>query len=154
LAYWIKGRKQVPCPGTETVASCGTDGEDARTARMTIESALAIQPDLTVSIQSTPKPTEALDRCVIKPVGMDVTDFIMKALDTELHQLLPEMDRQLAASLDLKSRMQAAWTRMGEPREIRPGVWLAWNPEGVGVMPIMVVGDNLETGVQLRVRPV
>jgi hypothetical protein len=63
------------------------------------------------------------------------------------------MERRLAAALDRRGRMQSAWRRIGEPREIQKGVWLVWNPEAVGIVPLAVGADAITTGIQLRVRP-
>ena len=90
----------------------------------------------------------------MQPLGVDVTDDLMTAFDATLRQMLPALDKRMSAALDLRTRMQAAWTRMSEPREIQPGVWLAWNPEGLGVVPVTMADGALQTGVQLRVRPV
>ena len=43
---------------------------------------------------------------------------------------------------------------MSEPTELRPNVWLALNPEGIGVVPMTVAEGELRTGIQLRLRPV
>jgi hypothetical protein len=43
---------------------------------------------------------------------------------------------------------------MNEPTELRPGLWLALNPEGLGVVPITVAEGELRTGLQVRLRPV
>lgn len=154
LDYWLKGRKQVPCPGAEMVASCGTDGEAPRTARLVFDSEITIRPDLTTLVKTTPRPVTAGSRCVLNPVGLDITDALVQAFDAKLREMTPALDQRLSASLDLQSRMRAAWERMSEPREIQANVWLSWNPEGIGVMPVAVSGDALTTGLQLRVRPV
>ena len=119
-----------------------------------IASEITIQPDLTVLVRSTPRPVSAVDRCVMKPVGLDITDPLMTAFDAQMQQMIPELDKRLTAALDLQSRMRAAWDRMAEPREIQTNVWLRWNPEAIGVMPVAVSGETLQTGLQLRVRPV
>lgn len=154
LAYWVKGRKQLPCPGEAVVASCGTDGEPPRTVRVGTDSELAILPDLSLQVRSTLRPATPGDRCVLKPVGLDVTDALVAAAGTMLQEKLPGMDQRLSAAMNLRARMQAAWARMGEPREVRPGVWLAWNPEGIGVVQPTVSDGALHAGVQLRLRPV
>jgi hypothetical protein len=154
LSYWLKGRKQVPCPGPELLAFCGADGEPPRTAHVEIESRIELQPSLQASVHSKLREVTATSRCVLKPVGLDVTDALVGAFGTTLAKLLPDVDTRLAAAIDLRTRMEAAWTRMSEPRELRAGVWLAWNPEGVGIMPLAIDGPDLRTGVQLRLRPV
>jgi len=153
VRYWLKGRKQLPCPGSEVVASCGTDGETPRTARAAIESTIEIPPDLATRVHSTAQSPVAVDRCVLQPVGLDITQPLMGAFETTLRELLPEADKRIGAILDLRARMQAGWDRMSEPREVQAGVWLAWNPEGVGIVPVTVADGALHTGVQLRVRP-
>lgn len=151
--YWLKGRKQLPCPGTEVVASCGTDGETPRSARVAIESTIDIPPDLATRVHSIAQSPVAVDRCVLQPVGVDITQPLMGAFNTTLRQLLPEADKRIAAILNLRARMQAAWERMSEPREVQPGVWLTWNPEGVGIVPVTIAEGAIQTGIQLRVRP-
>jgi hypothetical protein len=154
LSYWLQGRKQVPCPGALITASCGTTGEAYRTATVGIDSNVTIQPNLSVDVQSKLRPAVPGERCVLHPVEYDITDTLMKGLDTSLSQMLPTLDKKVAAALDLRSRMAAAWTRMSEPREVRPSVWLSWNPEGLGVVPISVSDGAIHTGIQLRMRPV
>ena len=154
LSYWLKARKQLPCPGTTIDTSCGSDGAPPATASVGIESEITVLPSLETIVHSTPRPAVAGSRCVLQPEGLDVTDALMIAFDNTLRQMLPALDKRLSAALDLRTRMQAAWTRMSEPREVQPGVWLAWNPEGLGVVPISVADGALQTGVQIRMRPV
>jgi hypothetical protein len=154
LSYWLKARKQLPCPGTVINASCGTDGEPPGTASVGIDSEITILPNLETIVRSTPRSATAGSRCVLQPEGLDITNALMVAFDNTLRQMLPALDKRVSAALDLRTRMQAAWTRMSEPREIQPGIWLAWNPEGLGVVPVSVADGALQTGIQLRVRPV
>ena len=154
LGYWVRGRKQIPCPGDYTTASCGTDGEEPRTAKVTIDTAIVILPDLTASVHSRTRPIVPGNRCVLNPVGLDVTDALMTAAADGLKPILTNLDQRLATELQLRQRVEAGWQRMSEPTELRPGVWLAMNPEGIGVVPISVSNDELRTGIQLRLRPV
>lgn len=154
LSYWLKGRKQIPCPGPVTTASCGTDGEPPRTANVTINTAITILPDMTASARSTLGRVVPGNRCVLHPLELDVTDEIVTGFDGALRKMLPAVDKRLAAALDLRKRMQTGWARMSEPAELRPNVWLALNPEGIGVVPVTVAEGELRTGIQLRLRPV
>ena len=154
LSYWLKGRKQVPCPGPVTIASCGTDGEPPRTANVSISTAITILPNLTTSVHSVLGPVVPGSRCVLHPLETDVTDTVVAGFDGALKKMLPAVDKRLAAGLDLRKRMEAGWARMSEPTELRPNVWLALNPEGIGVVPVTVAEGQLRTGVQLWLRPV
>jgi len=154
LSYWLKGRKQVPCPGPLTTVSCGTDGELPRTANVSINTTITILPDLTTSVHSSLGPVVPGSRCVLHPLDLDVTDEVVSGFDTALRKMLPAVDKRVAAGLDLRKRVAAGWARMSEPTELRPNVWLALNPEGIGVVPVTVVEGQLQTGVQLRLRPV
>ncbi len=154
LSYWLKGRKQVPCPGPATAAACGTDGEPPRTANVSINTAIEILPNLTTSVHSTLGPVVAGSRCVLHPLELDVTDEVVAGFDTALRDMLPPIDKRVAAGLNLRKRVEAGWARMSEPAELRPKVWLALNPEGIGVVPATVAEGELRTGVQLRLRPV
>ena len=153
LSYWLKGRKQVPCPGPVTTASCGTDGEPPRTANVSINTTITILPDLTTSVHSL-GPVVPGNQCVLHPLELDVTDEVVSGFDTALRKMLPVMDKRVAAGLDLRKRVEAGWARMSEPTELRPNVWLALNPEGIGVVPVTVAEGELRTGIQLRLRPV
>ena len=154
LSYWLKGRKQVPCPGPVTTASCGTDGELPRTANVSINTTITILPNLSTSVHSTLGPVVPGSRCVLHPLELDVTDEVVAGFDTALRKMLPAMDKRVAAGLDLRTRVEAGWARMSEPRELRPNVWLALNPEGIGIVPVTVAEGELRTGIQLRLRPV
>ena len=138
LSYWLKGRKQVPCPGPLTTVSCGTDGEPPRTANVSINTTITILPDLTTSVHSSLGPVVPGSRCVLHPIEQDVTDEVVGGFDTALRKMLPAVDKRVAAGLDLRKRVTAGWARMSEPTELRPKVWLALNPEGIGVVPVTV----------------
>ena len=154
LNYWLKGQKQIPCPGPVTAGSCGTDGEQPRTASVSVSTAISILPDLTTQVQSTVGPVVPGNRCVLHPLDLDVTDSVVAGFDGALKKILPAVDKRLAAALDLRKRTEAAWARMSEPTELRPNVWLALNPEGLGVVPVSASEGQLHTGIQLRLRPV
>ncbi len=153
LSYWLKGRKQIPCPGPVTTVSCGADGEPPRTANVFINTTITILPNLATNVNSTLGSVVPGSRCVLHPLELDVTDEIVNGFDVALRKMLPAMDKHVAAGLDLRKRVEAAWARMSEPAELRPNVWLALNPEGIGVVPFTVAKGELRTGLQLRLRP-
>lgn len=154
VSYWLKGQKQEPCPGPVTTGSCGTDGEPPRTASASVSTEISIPPDLTTSVQSTVGPVAPGNRCVLHPLELDVTDSVVAGFDGALKKMLPAVDKRLAAALDLRKRAEASWGRMSEPTELRPNVWLALNPEGIGIMPVSASEGQLHTGIQLWIRPV
>src|SRR5215471_10683452 len=154
VSYWLKGQKQEPCPGPLTTGSCGTDGEAPRTASASVSTEISIPPDLATREQSTVGPVAPGNRCVLHPLDLDVTDSVVAGFDGALKKMLPAVDKRLAAALDLRKRAEGSWARMSEPTELRPNVWLALNPEGIGVMPVSSSEGQLHTGIQLRLRPV
>jgi len=154
VSYWLKGQKQEPCPGPVTTGSCGTDGEPPRTASASVSTEISIPPDLTTRVQSTVGPVAPGNRCVLHPLDLDVTDSVVAGFDGALKKMLPAVDKRLAAALDLRKRAEGSWARMSEPTELRPNVWLALNPEGIGVMPVSASEGELHTGIQLWLRPV
>src|SRR4051812_15613450 len=101
LSYWLKARKQLPCPGAAISAWCGTDGEPARTARVAIDSEITILPSLATSVQSKLKRATAGNQCVMQPMGLDITEPLMTAFGTTLSQILPALDARMSAELDL-----------------------------------------------------
>src|SRR5262249_54862210 len=80
LSYWVQGRKQVPCPGDAVAASCGIEGEPPRTANVTIDTTLAVLPDLATAVRSSVASVVPAERCILHPVGIDATDGLMQAL--------------------------------------------------------------------------
>ena len=154
LSYSLKGRKQMPCPGPAVTGSCGTDGEPLRTASVSIDTAVTILPSLATSVRSSLGRVVPGNRCVLHPLELDITDSLMTGFDATLTRMLPTLDKRLAAGLDLRRRAAAGWARMSEPAELRPNLWLALNPEGIGVVPVTVAGGELRTGLQVRLRPV
>src|SRR3954469_5536245 len=143
LNYWLKARKLVPCPGASISAWCGTEGEAPRTASVAIDSEITILPSLATSVHSTMRHAIAGTRCIMQPTGADITEPLMAAFDTTLAQMLPAFDEHVSTALDLRTRVQAAWERMSEPREVRPQVWLTWNPEAIGIVPVTVADGVL-----------
>jgi hypothetical protein len=153
LSYWLKGRKQLPCPGDFTIASCGTDTEQPRTAKVSIDSAITLRPNLTAEFQSSPGAIVPGDRCILNPFGLDVTDEVIATFDGALKSKLANLDKRLSEAFHLRQRVEAAWAKMSEPAELRPGVWLVLNPEGIGIVPVAISNDALATGIQVRLRP-
>ncbi|HYJ19106.1 MAG TPA: DUF4403 family protein, partial [Burkholderiales bacterium] len=94
------------------------------------------------------------DRCVLNPVGLDITDNLMTAFQDAVKPMLASMDARLVAELRLRQRIEAGWARMSEPAQLRPGIWLSLNPEGIGVVPLSIANGELLTGIQVRLRPV
>ena len=154
LSYWLKGRKQVPCPGPVTTASCGTDGEPPRTAKVAINTKITVLPSLATTVNSTLESVVPGNRCVLHPIELDITDAIMTGFEGSLKKMIPKLDKRVADGLNLRKRAETGWARMSEPTELRPGLWLALNPEGLGVVPITVAEGELRTGLQVRLRPV
>jgi len=154
LGYWLQGRKQIPCPGEFMVASCGVGAERPRTAKVSIDTVVAVLPDFSTTVNSHVGSLIPGERCVLSPVGIDVTDDLVTAFQALLKPNLANMDKRLAAELQLRQRVETAWTRMGEAAELRPGIWLSLNPEGLGVAPVSIADGILHTGIQLRLRPV
>jgi hypothetical protein len=154
LEYWLQGRKQMPCPGNYVVASCGVEGEPLRTAKVSIETTIAVLPDFSTNVHSSLRSIVPGDRCVLNPVGLDITDNLMTAFQDALKPMLASMDARLVAELRLRQRIEAGWARMSEPAQLRPGIWLSLNPEGIGVVPLSIANGELLTGIQVRLRPV
>src|SRR5205814_5484097 len=119
LSYWLKARKQLPCPGAAISAWCGTEGEPARTAQVAVDTEITILPNLATSVQSKLQRATAGNQCVMQPMGLDITEPLMAAFGTTLNQMLPALDARMSAELDLRTPIEAAWQRMSEPREVR-----------------------------------
>lgn len=153
VGYWLQGRKQIPCPGNYVLASCGVEGESPRTARVSIDTTISILPDLSTSVLSTPGSVVPGDRCVLNPLGLDVTDNLMTVFQDALKPMLASLDARIVSQLQLRERIETGWARMSEPAELRPGIWLSLNPEGIGIAPLIIANGELQTGIRLRLRP-
>ncbi|HVY05656.1 MAG TPA: DUF4403 family protein [Burkholderiales bacterium] len=154
LGYRLQGRKRIPCEGEFVAASCGVDPESPRYAELSVDTAISILPDFSAGFRSSLNSVTPQNRCLLNPFGVDVTDALVAGLRDRVPPVLAKLDERLAAELDLRTRMELAWSRMGEPREVRPGIWLMLNPSGVDLAPVTITNDELHSGVRLHVQPV
>jgi hypothetical protein len=151
LNYWLKGRKQVPCPGAVTTASCGTDGEPPRTAKVTINTKITVLPSLATTVNSTVESVVPGNQCVLHPIELDITDAIMTGFQGSLKKLIPKLDKRVADGLNCANEPRLAGENE-QPTELR-GPVAGLELEGLGVAPITVAEGALRTGLQVRLSP-
>ncbi|TVP78335.1 MAG: DUF4403 family protein [Gemmatimonadales bacterium] len=140
-------------------ASCGLDEDpsDRPRARIQLRSRLVLDPDWTLRSEATPDTVRAVseedrDLCRITPLRIDVTGTVLDGVASALEDRLPEVDRRVA-EVDLASRLQDVWDRIGEPVELTDDVWLQIRPEAVVHGGTRGEGTTLRLDVGMRARP-
>lgn len=88
----------------------------------------------------------------VGPVRIDVADQVDGKLRTRLADVATELDRDLSADLDLRTKVEAAWAQLGQPQQLRddPPTWLLFRPTtlGVGDPRLDTDGVHLALGVE------
>lgn len=156
VLYRVRVHYDLPLlPDIET--SCGVGGDPRPALTVSIESPLSLARDWTLRTNASlanlaPATSQAVDRCTVTALGIDITDRIVADAGTFLEDHLADID-SLVARVDTRSRFTSWWNTLREPIELRDSLWLAMQPEAIRRGPLRTSGDSVVVQLGLRARP-
>lgn len=155
VSYQGRGWYDPPI-GPDISASCGTTGAQPR-VRVVIATALYVNRDWKIVAKSkvrSLKPVTDTDRdaCRVTMFHIDVTDRVVSALNPQLSNRLPEVDRRIGA-FDLRSRVERWYNLLNKSIRIKDSLWLVLSPEQVRLGGLRIVDTALVADVRLFAHP-
>jgi hypothetical protein len=159
LAYRAQGWFDTPFGATLTGGCPRGDAPPPR-AVITVSAPIHIAGDWSLNSRATvesvqPRTSSARDRCVVAPLQVDLTEWLMLTAQDELEGWTRELDRTLA-SVDLPLEMARYWQLLREPIPVGPESWLVLDPRGIrqgSMEQAEGSGRTLEAEVALRTYP-
>lgn len=137
-------------------ASCGTTG-DAPRLRVILTTDVDITKQWVLATRTkvrsiTPVTSTARDECRVTMFKIDVTDRVVKALEPQLNEQLPPLDRRIAA-FDIHTRIERWYNLLNKSIHMRDSLWLVLAPEGVKLGDLSLRDSALVADVRLTARP-
>ena len=119
------------CSVPRIYGSCGID-EPRRRYAMKYGTKLKLNNDYRLSSSTKLKSFKIQDPCEITFMKFDVTEKVKKEIQNELKSMAKKIDRQIS-EIDLKSKMDSAWSILSQPLSIDQYGFLYINPQSVSV---------------------
>lgn len=132
--------------------SCGYL-EPMRTIQVGYSSKLKLLPGYRLSSQTTLQKSEALDKCAISFINIDVTGRLMQVMKEALESAGRTVDSQFRA-YDLKPYVNDVWNKLFESRPIGNYGSLNINPVSIAVSDLKLNGSKLKMRMELACKPV
>ncbi len=132
--------------------SCGYN-ESMRKLEIGYLSKIKLLPNYRLSSQTILEKFDALDKCNISFMNIDVTDKLMKVMRDELTKAGKSVDSQFSA-YDLKPNLQDIWNKLYSAQAVGNYGYFNINPEAISVSELNLNGSKLEMKLGLRCRPV
>ena len=132
--------------------SCGFT-EPMRRLDVGYSSKIKLLSNYRLSSQTTLEKFDALDKCNISFMNIDVTDKLMKVMREELTKAGKSVDSQLS-TYDLKPYLQDIWNKLFEAQVVENYGYFNINPEAISISDLNLSGSKLNMKLGLRCRPV
>ncbi len=158
LRYRGQAWYDAPFLGPLAVACPGGAAEAPR-VRVVLSSPLALSDDWRLHTETrvdalAPAGPNAMDRCVIPGLGLDVTDVLLAGALPLLEERAALVDDALA-QIDVRSDVEHAWEELSRPIPLAPDTWLTMEPLGVWRAELegTDVNGQLRASIGLALRP-
>jgi hypothetical protein len=119
------------CSVPRIYGSCGVD-EPRRRYAMKYGTNLKLNNDYSLSSSTKLKSFIIQDPCEITFMKFDVTEKVKKEIQNELKSMAEKIDQQIS-EIDLKSKMDSAWSVLSQPLLIDSYGFLHINPQRISI---------------------
>jgi Domain of unknown function (DUF4403) len=156
--YWMIG---VFAPlGVPIFGECGAQGpgpqygdEPTRELIATLDSRIKWHPDWRLTTDTTVRPFNNLNRCIVTAAHKDITDHFNRAGEGFLRRGAAKFDQRVGELSDAKSKATEMWLKLQEPLPVDRNVWLLVQPTAAGAGDINVTGQLAQTTFGLTAQP-
>lgn len=135
----------------EMTASCQAPSGGPPRVRMVLSTPVETTQDWTLRSRIRIRelsPVGPPDRCLLRGVGVDLTDWIVEAAAASLAPQLAEMDSVLAA-VPLAGRAQEAWAFLAAPIRLGEATWLSLRPQAIAWSDLeLMAATDRESGTE------
>lgn len=134
-------------------ASCGTNGESSRRAMLSLTSVLAVGPDWSLSAATTTQ-VNAIDRCKITFLNVDITNQIMSAAQNQIGSAVKSrVDDAVTRSAALQAVSRRLWQTLQQPISLQQDLWLCVQPDQISLAGLAGSGDTLQASISMTAHP-
>jgi hypothetical protein len=152
--YWIEVaqivHKPKPLNGdvVKKLGSCGVS-EPARQAEIGLSTEINFGADWNLIPKTTVREVSLLNRCTMTFLNLDQTNRIKTRLSQKLAEVAAVIDRRIA-KLDLRARVENAWTRLQKPVSVGPNdKYLSISPSDISVSRLNGSGSTIQATVSI-----
>jgi hypothetical protein len=145
-----------PPIGPTVSAGCGVTETRPR-VRVSIVSTLDLTSDWKLKTRTrvsdiAPYTATPRDQCRVTMFNIDVTGKVVGAVQDQLKQRLPQVDRQLAR-FDIRTQLESWYNLLNKGIKIADSLWLSVNPGSVGFGGLRATDSTLIADVRLYAQP-
>ena len=140
------------CSVPRIYGSCGVE-ESKRRYAMKYGTKLKLNNDYSLSSSTKLKSFSIQDPCEITFMKFDVTEKVKKEIQNELKSMAQKIDQQIS-EIDLKSKMDIAWSVLNEPFPIDAYGFLHINPQRISISDLTYKGMMAFFNLNLYFSPV
>src|SRR6185369_9428390 len=154
LAYSVRGRVRLPCPGPLFSGSCGI-GEPPRRAEARVDATITLRDDWGTQIAASVPPVNPLDNCQVGPFGViDITPRISEGMTNALRQVANGFDQQVSSIVRAREHVEKAWQFAQAPVDLGNGnAWLVVAPDALQATQPSISGDQVQLRIGVRATP-
>lgn len=137
--------------GWDETFCCGCG--ELSTARIGLSTPISINPDWSIHTKVAATLDETGHRCKVKVLNFDVTELLTSKLQDIMNSKAPAVDRMIRDKVDIKPKVQEAWTRLQQPIKLGDSLNLLINPTGLIVSPLSGDGNSVSFTVGVMAQP-
>ncbi|MBI4001334.1 MAG: DUF4403 family protein [Nitrospira defluvii] len=139
------------------IAECGQRDPTAGAGRLSVNLATTFAQGrgYTLLPASTVAAIEPTGSCVLSGQSVDAAPLMAQVYRSELHEILPILDRKAAGLVTLKPAVAKIWKELQEPLLLdeAQALWLVVNPEAVGPAGIGTLSETPTAAFVVTARP-
>ncbi len=144
--------------GTLTkVAECGQRDATDGTGRLSVQIATTFDEGrgYTVIPRSRIAVVNTAGACLLSEQRVDAAPLMAQVYQSDLHGILPAVDRKAASLVTLKQAVTRVWKELQEPilLDKERALWLLVNPEAVGAAGVGTLAENPAAVYGVTARP-
>jgi hypothetical protein len=145
--YWMIGVFEPL--GLPIFGECGAQGpgpefgdEPTREVIVTVDSRIKWHPEWRLATETTVRPFNNVNRCVVTILKKDITDHFNRAGEGFLRRAAAKFDSRVGELSDAKARAAEMWSKLQEPLQIEPNIWLQVQPTAAGAGDIDITSGH------------
>lgn len=145
--YWLIGTVWVV--GVPIAGQCGTQGpnplygdEESREVIVTVDSRVKWHRDWRIETQTSVRPFNNINRCVVTNANKDITEHFNKAGENYLRSAAAKFDQRIGELSNFNSKASEMWREMQKPISVGNNAWLSIQPMTAGAGDMQVSKRN------------
>jgi hypothetical protein len=135
------------------MGSCGRSPEPPRRMLLELKSGIRPLPGWGVELRQPSFEVTPLNSCEITFLGFDITDQVAAGMKENLAAGADLLARLVRESALARQKAQEAWLQFSQPIELRPDLYLLFQPRRVRLAPLATEGRTLILTPEIEIQP-